>query len=114
MNKVVKEQWISALCDPSTKQGFYGMCRATANGNVFCAVGVLANLYAVEYNKPWEKSSIDDYMSLYGCVSYLPDEVVDWAEIDHGTVRDVAYLNDESYTFDYIAKWINEHIEGVE
>lgn len=111
MKQKIKDQWVTALRS-DYQQAKYGMRQDTANGICYCATGVLADLYAREYNVQWEKSNIPSFYTLQELLSFPPDSVIEWAGIDHGDVRDIMFLNDEGNSFSDIADYIEEHIKG--
>jgi hypothetical protein len=128
MNTTIKSQWIAALRSGDYKQG-RGWLRTD---NYYCCLGVLCDLHSkanpdhrqswrpmCNYIDPLEKEYIE-YIYAYGksTTRLLPDDVQRWAGIgcsDPDIVVDnealiLSQLNDRGYTFEQIAKHIEEQL----
>ena len=124
MNTEVKAQWIYALnsgeYQQTTKQLF--------DGDKFCCLGVLCDLYSKEHDEEWEHrySEFDnrDRWYFYDQGEVLPDVVMDWAglskenptlaltepESQETVFADIAGLNDSGYNFKELSNYIKEQL----
>jgi hypothetical protein len=109
----IRDQWTKALRSGDYEQG-EGVLR---RGDRFCCLGVLCDLAVKAGIIPQEKLPTDEYRygpQPYGtCVAYLPDVVVEWAELPShnpkvGSGITLAALNDEGRPFEEIADAIDE------
>lgn len=114
MNKEVKEKWLKALRDGNYKQGYDRL----KDGDCFCCLGVLCDLYAKEHNEEWRNDTIIAEHQL------LPEIVKSWAGlketspeifIDDKNKKALSALNDgyhvdHKYTFEEIADLIEEQL----
>lgn len=120
MDPRIKGEWLRALRSDEYRQGT-GTLRY---GNEFCCLGVLCDVYAKETKVDWEGdyAGRDDY-TFMGCGSALPEEVMEWAGLDHefgweGLRMDMplqnrynlADLNDGGKTFKEIAEVIEREL----
>lgn len=110
MNIPVIKQWIEALRSGEYEQGI-GYLHAN---DTYCCLGVLCELHQKVYDEAWAKNGgINSY---YGCQSYLPDSVREWAGLGYSqgfwtkTGYSLAQLNDRSYSFAIIADIIEEQL----
>lgn len=81
MNPEVKKQWLTALRSGDYKQGKFTL--RTLDGDSYCCLAVLCDLYAGQFDKQWEKTWSG--YSFLGSESTLPVDVMNWAglkEID--------------------------------
>ena len=112
-NKAVMKKWIEALRSGEYKQGL----EALRNGDRYCCLGVLCDLYAREHpSEPqWELRSDDQHYFL-GEEVELPDKVREWVGLEHGDgsveINDLVVMNDTGRSFDYIANFIEKDCFG--
>jgi len=124
MNAQVKTQWVDALNSGEYKQ----TTNQLFDGNKFCCLGVLCDLYSKEHDEEWEYRHSDFenhdrwYFSDQGEV--LPDVVMDWAglnkenpvlkliepESKETVFADIAGLNDSGYNFKELSNYIEEQL----
>lgn len=112
MNPEIKQKWIDALTSGEYEQGA-GVLR---EGNKYCCLGVLCDLYIKETNpeKDWEPVPIpvqgDPCYSFLGATALPPLEVIHWAGLEQQDVSFGGYylitLNDNPTSFKDIAKHI--------
>jgi hypothetical protein len=77
MNASIKQAWIDALRSGNYKQG-YGNLR---QGDYYCCLGVLTDLYIRQHGDQWHHDVADLYsFQMEGGV--LPQAVQKWAELD--------------------------------
>lgn len=119
MNPKIKAQWVEALRSGRYQQGD-GALRA--RNNKFCCLGVLCDLHASAVGREWDWDDDGDAYSYGGYSELLPTSVMEWAELedDAPTVQydiggtkctdNLASLNDEGRTFDWIADKIEEQL----
>lgn len=125
MNPSVKAKWVEAL-----RSGWYTQTDGTLKqGNSFCCLGVLCDLYLKEHKdtpSKWNPVEPDgDEFHAFdeaGCSSsttQLPSQVRDWGglvssdprvEDRNGTLRVLSVLNDDGETFDSIAGLIEAQL----
>jgi hypothetical protein len=135
MNPEIKQKWLNALRSGEYPQGRNSL----RNGNGFCCLGVLCDIYSKETNKSWTRYDADrgevyvpfdelrdkvedlyDYLHMDEEPELLPQSVMNWAglesgspevEVDIGPLkRELATLNDEGETFDTIADLIEKSL----
>ena len=129
MNSKVKEAWVNALRSGKYEQG----SERLRGVDGFCCLGVLCDIYAQEHNTEWEFRGNEetnlqpmDYWYYEGESEFLPESVMDWAElktnnpslqvdVDDGEDSwnyndDVSNLNDSGYTFSQIADLIEAQL----
>ena len=108
MNSEIKARFTEALLSGDYKQGF-GVLH---EGECFCAMGVLADLYLKEKGLEWKPfSGVENVYAFdsglrvhYGCVS--PD-IMDWAEMNWQEEVKITRMNDsEKRTFADIADYL--------
>jgi hypothetical protein len=87
MNQEIKKKWVAALRSGKYKQGTGKLKKSTPDGDRFCCLGVLCDLFINdERNKlitrdRWEFNKEGHY-ELLGYVGILPAVVNDWAYLD--------------------------------
>lgn len=113
MKKSVKTAWIKALRSGKYKQG-PGQLR---EGNNFCCLGVLCDLYSKKKGVKWEKS-IDNTMQIDGATGVLPFNVMNWAGLSSSNPiingNSLSHHNDfQNKDFKEIADLIDENILGI-
>ena len=129
MNSKVKEAWVNALRSGKYEQG----SERLRGVDGFCCLGVLCDIYAQEHNTEWEfrgnkETNLQpmDYWYYEGESEFLPESVMDWAELktDNPQLRvdvedgednwnykeGVSNLNDSGYTFTTIANLIEAQL----
>jgi hypothetical protein len=107
MNPEIKQKWVDALRSGEYQQGRNSL----RNGNGFCCLGVLCDLYSKENNKSWTRYDADqevyvpfdelrdkvedlyDYLHMDGEPELLPQSVMNWAGLDIGSPE--VEVNDE-------------------
>jgi len=112
MNKRVKRMWLKALRSGEYVQTKGKLLKIGKRFDMFCCLGVLCDLHALETGNGWDEE-------LYlGSLSCLPIAVTEWAgikdnrgsigvDLEHGE-RDLMELNDEGTSFKKISKIIEE------
>ena len=113
MNQTVKEKWLQALRSKEYEQN-RGCLK---DGNKFCCLGVLTDLYIKENNLNWSLDYKDDFYADAGLPSW---KVCDWADlknpnpdikIDEPFCPDsLAGMNDHGYSFEEIADVIEQQL----
>ena len=78
MKADIKTKWVAALCSNEYEQT-EGVLR---NGNGYCCLGVLCDLYAKETGVEWWETGFGGF-AMHGADSVLPFEVRHWAELPH-------------------------------
>jgi hypothetical protein len=129
MNSKIKEAWVNALRSDKYEQGSERLRSVSG----YCCLGVLCDIYAQEHNTEWEFRGNEetnlqpmDYWYYEGESEFLPESVMDWAElktnnpslqvdVDDGEDSwnyndDVSNLNDSGYTFSQIADLIEAQL----
>jgi uncharacterized protein YeaC (DUF1315 family) len=128
MNPEIKQKWVDALLSGKYDQG----SEKLRSRQGYCCLGVLCDLYAQEQNIEWkfngeyEESPLPmDYWYFDGEGEFLPESVREWAgfslhspqvrievteeyEDDWVYHDEIANLNDTGYTFNDLAKMIQE------
>ncbi len=130
MNPEIKQKWVDALRSGKYEQG----SEKLRSHQGYCCLGVLCDLYAQEQNVDWkfngayeeENTQPMDYWYFDGESEFLPESVREWAgfSLPNPQVRvdvtenddeddwlyndDIANLNDTGYTFNELAKMIQE------
>ena len=108
MNPEIKQKWLNAL-----RSGEYPQARKSLrNGNGFCCLGVLCDIYSKETNKSWTRYDADrevyvpfdelrdkvedlyDYLHMDEEHEILPQSVMNWAGLESGS-PEVEVNNDE-------------------
>ena len=113
-NEKVMKKWIEALRSGEYRQGR----RRLRQGDRYCCLGVLCDLYAREHPNKTEWKLENGRYSFLGSRGDLPDEVREWAGVEYsgGLVDIVPSLitqNDwETSSFNYIANLIEESCFG--
>jgi len=111
MNKQIKKDWLRALRGGQYKQ----TKRALKNENNYCCLGVLCDLHAKVTGEEWEMFSYSPREHYLGEEAALPNEVMDWAELNHknpkyfGGYGSLAQANDGGKNFKQIANIIDKH-----
>lgn len=116
MNPEVKELWVKALRSGDYAKGKGHLKYANAEGEVtYCCLGVLCELSPV----PGRKVDGGGCFEFGSHVSYLDEQVMEWAGLDsanpkvpwEGGKHSLADINDASVaTFEDIANLIEEHL----
>jgi len=109
MNKTIQKRFVDALRSNEYVQTT-GFCHIV---DKFCAVGVLCDLYAKEFNREWELGENNSRALMikgpfeYGFESMI-DDVAHWLGLPDDNLLDVlAEMNDESRaTFEEIADFV--------
>lgn len=113
MNQEVKALWTEALLSGEFEQAQGALCRIQPDRTSrYCCLGVLSELAAqrgiVERQQEAGLISYGDH------TSYLPAEVIEWAELPDSdpTVegRWLSHWNDKGALFPEIARMIDEHL----
>lgn len=118
MKKEIADKWIAAL--PKYKQGL----KALRRGDTFCCLGVLCELAVEDGVIPPPSEALGNKVFTYGegvgRTNYLPYDVWFWAgmktsdgSFDCVENRSLVNLNDNGFTFEQIAKVIEEHWEEL-
>jgi len=116
MNPVIKQKWIEAL-----RSGEYSQAKFRLyDGQSYCCLGVLCDLYLKENNQEWTvlsntEENIDEYY-IAGQSETLPRPVRGWAGIEDSMPKTplgtslIALNDDEDYTFSLIADVIEAEL----
>lgn len=126
MKPEIKKKWLNALHSGKYKQQCEGKLQ-TPNG--YCCLGVLCDLYAKENNLDHQWTEYDDGVSFYfhfqDHCQFLPPTVIKWSGLsdENPVVKDedeeveneeyyvsLAELNDDGYSFEYIANLIESQL----
>ena len=112
MNQDIKQRWVDALRSGEYEQG--RGCLHNSNGNSFCCLGVLTDLYIKEHDKEWHKPGRCTELTFEGNGGTLPPSVMTWAGLSHRDpcVRggDLATQNDNGMSFDELAQLIEDEL----
>ena len=112
MNQTVKEKWLQALRSKEYEQN-QGCLK---NGNKFCCLGVLTDLYIKENNLNWSLKIENDFCERFAALNW---KVCDWADlknanpdikIDKSFPDTLAAMNDHGYSFEEIADVIEQQL----
>ena len=112
MNQTVKEKWLQALRSKEYEQN-YGCLK---DGNKFCCLGVLTDLYIKENNLNWTLKIENDFCERFAAPNW---KVCDWADlknpnpdvkIDKPFPDSLAGMNDHGYSFEEIADIIEQQL----
>jgi len=129
MNSKIKEAWVNALRSGKYEQSSERLRSVSG----YCCLGVLCDIYAQEHNTEWEFRGNEetnlqpmDYWYYEGESEFLPESVMDWAELktnnpqlrvdvedgeDNWNYKEgVSNLNDSGYTFTTIANLIEAQL----
>jgi hypothetical protein len=119
MNEEIKRRWIEALRSGRYQQG----TQYLRQGDWYCCLGVLCDLYATDEWTQHEGDDITDPYWYLDATDTLPEEVVDWAglpdenpcvlvEMADGNTypRDLGSLNDTGHSFRVIAALIEDQL----
>jgi hypothetical protein len=131
MNPEVKQKWIDALLSGKYEQGSEKLRSVTG----YCCLGVLCDLYSQEHNVEWkfrgnEETNLQpmDYWYFDGDSEFLPESVMNWAELKthNPNVRvyvednedednwyctdELSNINDSGYNFSQIANIIEAQL----
>jgi len=106
--------WVNALRSKEYKQTKHSL-RTTSD--TYCCLGVLCDLYAKDSgNNLWQENSPYTNYTFDDHAGTLPECVVKWAEINNtgtysfqGIETSLTVKNDQGFTFEQIAKLIEEH-----
>lgn len=104
MNQENKKRWVEALRSGTYEQGRL----ALRKDDRYCCLGVLCDL---KEDVNWTKSygaykPFPDSIS----VDYLDERIRIWADLDAGSMFSLTDMNDNGYTFEEIANWIEENL----
>lgn len=100
MNPIWKEKWLKALRSGKFRQCSGALKSGNAYGQpTYCCLGVLRELLPKQFHKMNRNG--DDY---------LPAELDEELKLYIKTQETLAELNDEGYSFDTIAGWIERNI----
>lgn len=109
MNSEPKQLWTTALRSDEYRQGKNTLTRIV-NGKEFdCCLGVLCKIYAKTHSLKVQVRN-DRFEYEDGSMSYLPDEVAEWAGIERSAEYVLSDKNDADVTFVDIADWIEENL----
>ena len=78
MKLEIKQKWVAALRSGEYEQT-EGVLR---NGNGYCCLGVLCDIYSKETGVEWEDMGFGGF-AVHGADSVLPFEVRQWADLPH-------------------------------
>jgi len=79
MNEAIKTKWVAAL-----RSGEYAQTtEVLRNGNGYCCLGVLCDLYSRDTGVEWYVPNDYDDCTMHGHDGTLPMEVRLWAQIPH-------------------------------
>lgn len=127
MNPEVKQKWIDALRSGKYEQGSEKLRSVSG----YCCLGVLCDLYSQEHDVKWEfrgneetNPQLQDYWYFGDQSEFLPESVMEWAELnlynpllrveDNDEMfevnEEVSTLNDEGYSFSTIADLIEAQL----
>jgi hypothetical protein len=107
MNETVKKKWATALRSGKYRQTFTRL----RNGNKFCCLGVLCDLYQKAYpqTSEWQLAMRGVlFVDAVGCASdsNCPMGVRDWADLTKREQGSLINLNDSGQSFEEIADYI--------
>lgn len=120
MHKEIADKLVTAL-----RSGEYKQARsALREGNSYCCLGVLCDLYGKSQGGEWEEFTLDSdsvpHYRFYGSSGVLPMEVMQWAGMrynngGYGRMVDgfpehaLSHDNDSGHTFEQIANTIEAY-----
>ena len=109
MDQNIKKQWVEALRSGKYEQGKDWL----QNEGRFCCLGVLCDLHAKAKDNNWSQL-YDDVKSYLDHSEFLPEEVVDWADLfssdPYVGAKKISWYNDaKNFNFDQIANLIDEY-----
>jgi len=119
MNQNIKQRWIAALRSGEYKQGDGYLAEFQDGSYHYCCLGVLYEIAVADGVINSSLSPMDDYDGNYGSSkshSYLPDEVIDWAELRSNnpwianSSNTLAGFNDSGASFEEIANIIERDL----
>lgn len=111
MKANVKKRWVEAL-----RSGEYGQAKGALarRGRSFCCLGVLCD---IEIDGYWEKPDAYspwalelDRWEIGGEDSMPPRYLLDRVGLDIGAANELADRNDEGWSFERIATWIEKNL----
>lgn len=111
MDPHVKEVWLNAL-----RSGEYTQIRGNLHneGGGFCCLGVLCDLSLAATwtsNPDVVRIGLEPCASRYSdCICLPPRLVYEWAGLDPDAAGALANLNDNGWTFDHLADWIEKNL----
>jgi len=121
MKEEIAKKWVEALRSNEFNQGRGRLCQEADDGDYFCCLGILAELYCQEVGSSvWEKYAprgmfvAEGELAIHGNVLKLPPGVMDWAGMkthdgDYKKDRSLSMDNDAGKSFKQIANTINTH-----
>jgi hypothetical protein len=111
MKAETKSQWVAALRSGQYKQGHHRL----RMGDTYCCLGVFCDLFGGGH---WEQKSFplgttyryktshnDDKLSYY-----IPREICEVHNLNFGEAQKLSIMNDDGYTFEQIADYIQTHL----
>lgn len=101
MNSEVKQKWIDALRSEEYEQG----TKLLHYSNKFCCLGVLCDISNLS---KWKNALNGESYYYMHDNTYLPEEVMVYADISFDMTEELARMNDTGYTFNQIADYIEE------
>lgn len=113
MKPEIKRKWLEALRSGQYKQ----TSGCLTDGERFCCLGVLTNLYLLEVGEEWRQDKTGDIGVLEGGEvrgGYLSERVYLWAGLSlHDVIagrRSLSEANDSGTAFPEIADLIEKHL----
>lgn len=104
MKKLIKKIWLEALLSGNYKQG---RARLKDSEGKYCCLGVLCDLHRKETNlENWDGKS--NYY--FEEDKYLPQEVIEWAELKTYNPINLGETNDSGASFEQIANIIEDRL----
>lgn len=108
MDKEIKKKWVEALRSGKYRQGHYVL---RDENDSFCCLGVLVD---ITYPSMWSKEAIFNNprkpgISCYAAINstfFLPSELAIKFNISKDMGDELTSMNDEGYSFDDIANYI--------
>lgn len=111
MNAKVKTKWLKALRSGEYDQTTGKLLDRTSEGDKFCCLGVLCNLYAQEHPGTGFRANGQGLYYFDDKNGTLPDRVKKWAGSLKGLELELVRLNDEhNFSFNQIANFIEEKL----
>lgn len=115
MNQQIKEKWLEALRSGKYKQGSFRLRKS--EGNRFCCLGVLCDLYFEDHDEDWVEGVYGWEANEIGEMYVLPRRVMEWADLDdcnpgmYTSFVPISELNDiQEYEFEELADLIEEQL----
>ena len=106
MKPEIKAQWLTALRSGDYQQGQNYL----RQGDQYCCLGVLCDLYGKAVGSEWEECG-EGYYMLHRDTAALPPKVQEWAGIPgRANPLCLTSLNDNGATFEELANIIEEKL----